>query len=429
LTEAMSAHLQIQWEGLGAIVGTEHVRSALPSDAVDGVEPRAVVEPGSAAELARVLSYAGEGALSVSPRGGGTKLDWGNAPQRVDLVLSTRRLDSVIEHAWGDMTATVGAGCTVGRFQSVLAEQGQRLAVDPLWPARATVGGILATNDGGALRAAFGSLRDQVIGVTIALADGTVAKSGGRVVKNVAGYDLPKLLTGSLGTLGVICEATFRLYPLPREERTLSFSAPAVDVMNRLVLAVLDSPLVVTGLQICADECTPAPTVNVRLEGAREANESQERRLVELGRVAGVRRVDAPLRAWEARERVWHGETPALVCKFSVLPTGLGGFCDLAREVASSLSLGWIIVAQALGVGLLRLEGGDEERLVIAIKRLRSDVEKMQGSLVVLHCPPAVKARVDVWGDVGDALPLMRRVKAQFDPAGMLNPGRFVGGI
>ncbi len=425
----MSAHLQIQWEGLGAIAGAEHVRPASPSDAVDGVEPRAVVEPGSIAELARVLSYAGERGLSVAPRGGGTKLGWGNAPRTVDFVLPVRRLCSVVEHAWGDMTATVGAGCTINHFQSVLAEHGQRLAVDPLWPTRATVGGILATNDSGALRMAFGSLRDQVIGITIALADSTIAKSGGRVVKNVAGYDLPKLLTGSLGTLGVICEATFRLYPVPREERTLSFSAPAVNVMNRFVLAVLDSPLVATGLQICVEERTSAPIINVRLEGARQANESQERRLVELGRDAGVRRVDAPSRVWEAREGVWQGETRALVCKFSVLPTGLGGFCDLAREVASALSLEWRIVAQALGVGLLRLEGGDDELLVTALKRLRSDVEKTQGSLVVLHCPPAVKACVDVWGEVGDALPLMRRVKAQFDPAGMLNPGRFVGGI
>ncbi len=425
----MSAHLQTQWEGIGAIAGAEHVRAASPSDAVDDVEPRAVVEPESAADLARVLSYAGERGLSVAPRGGGTKLGWGNTPRTVDLALSTRRLGSIVEHAWGDMTATVGAGCTVDHFQSVLAEHGQRLAVDPLWPARATVGGILATNDSGALRMAFGSLRDQVIGVTVALADGTVAKSGGRVVKNVAGYDLPKLLTGSLGTLGVICEATFRLYPLPREERTLSFSTPAVDVMNRFVLAVLDSPLVATGLQVCAEERTPAPVIYVRLEGAREANESQERRLVELGRDTGVRRVDAPPRVWKAREGVWQGERPALVCKFSVLPTRLGGFCDLAREVASSLSLEWSIVAQALGVGLLRLEGGDEERLVAALKRLRGEVEKTQGSLVALHCPPAVKARVDVWGEVGDALPLMRRVKVQFDPAGILNPGRFVGGI
>ena len=425
----MSAHIQTQWEEIRAIAGAEHVRPASTSDAVDGIEPRVIVEPASTAELARVLSYAGERGLSVVPRGGGTKLSWGNAPRTVDFVLSVRRLDSVIEHAWGDMTATVGAGCTINHFQSVLAEHGQRLAIDSLWPARATVGGILATNDSGALRMAFGSLRDQVIGVTVALADGTVAKSGGRVVKNVAGYDLPKLLTGSLGTLGVICEATFRLYPVPREERTLSFSAPAVDVMNRFVLALLDSPLVATGLQVCAEERTPAPIINVRLEGARAANESQECRLVELGRDAGVRRVDASSRLWEARERVWQGETPALVCKFSVLPTGLGGFCDLTREVASSLSLEWSIVAQALGVGLLRLEGGDEEQLVIAIKRLRSDVEKMQGSLVVLNCPPAVKARVDVWGEVGDALPLMRRVKAHFDPAGMLNPGRFVGGI
>ena len=148
------------------------------------------------------------------PRGGGTKLGWANSPARAGLILSTARLTEVIEHAWADLTVSVGAGCTVQRLQEALAQHGQRLALDPLWPEKATVGGVLSTNDSGALRLRFGALRDLIIGVTVALPDGTLASSGGKVVKNVAGYDLPKLVTGALGTLGVITRAVFRLHPL-----------------------------------------------------------------------------------------------------------------------------------------------------------------------------------------------------------------------
>ena len=152
--------------------------------------------------------------VAVAPRGNGTKIGWGAPPSSLDLVVSFRRMNRVLEHASGDMTATVEPGCTVADFQRRLAEHGQRLAVDPLFPEQATIGGILASNDSGSLRVRFGSLRDLLIGVTLALPDGTLARSGGKVVKNVAGYDLPKLAIGSLGTLGIITQAIFRLHPL-----------------------------------------------------------------------------------------------------------------------------------------------------------------------------------------------------------------------
>jgi glycolate oxidase FAD binding subunit len=179
------------------------MRAAIAEDAVDGVVPQMVIEPGTPEEVARALKIATGAGLQVIPRGGGTRwigailLD-ARTPKR-ELILSTRRLNRVVEHAWGDMTATVEAGCTFQQFQQTLAEHGQRLALDPLWPEQATIGGILATNDSGPLRVRFGSLRDLIIGITLALPDGTLAKSGGKVVKNVAGYDLPKLATGSLG--------------------------------------------------------------------------------------------------------------------------------------------------------------------------------------------------------------------------------------
>src|ERR1035437_2920969 len=237
---------------LRAISGAEHMRAATPEDAVDGIQPQMVIEPGSPDEIARVLKTARCAGLQVIPRGGATKLEWGKPPLGGDLVISTRRLNRIVEHAWGDMTATVEAGCTLAQLQHTLAEHGQRLALDPPSPEKATIGGILATNDSGALRIRFGSLRDLIIGIILALADGTLAKSGGKVVKNVAGYDLPKLATGSLGTLGIITQAIFRLHPIPRESRSLSFSTADHAAMNTLVCAILDSQLVPTGLQVRA---------------------------------------------------------------------------------------------------------------------------------------------------------------------------------
>src|SRR5436190_17022210 len=220
-----------------AIVGNENVHAATAADAVAGVQPKLVIEPGAERELAEILRLSNEAGLAVIPRGNGTKLGWGNPPTSADLILSTTRLNEIIEHAWADLTVTVEAGCTIQRLQETLAQHGQRLALDPLWPEKATIGGVLSANDSGALRLRFGGLRDLIIGTTIALADGTLARSGGKVVKNVAGYDLSKLVTGAFGTLGVITSATFRLHPTPQIARTLSAALPDVDAAQKLVLA------------------------------------------------------------------------------------------------------------------------------------------------------------------------------------------------
>lgn len=410
---------------LGAIVGAEHVRPASPGDAVDGVHPRCVVEPGSPGELAAVLREANAAGLAVAPRGGGTKLGWGSPPERVDLVLSTRRLNVVLEHAWGDMTATVQAGCTVADFQRTLAGHGQRLALDPLWPDRATIGGLLATNDSGALRQRYGSLRDLIIGITVALPDGTLARSGGKVVKNVAGYDLPKLQTGAFGTLGVVVDATFRLYPLPYEARSLRFQAATPSALSRFVTAVRDSTLTPVALQLTAGSGL-APVLDVRFEGIATAIAAQVTKLRSLA--AGTAQVEPPAAEIDARNALWEGRVPFAVCKFTCLPADLGWLGEEVGRTASETGLGWRLIGQAVGAGLLRL-AGPEAALPAVVGRLRAALARREGSLAVLTAPAAVKAAVDVWGDPGDALPLMRRVKARFDPSRTLNPGRFVGGV
>jgi len=431
--------VETAWNDLRAFVGSEHVRSASEGDAIDGFIPHMVVEPANAEEVAGALKIATDAGLQVVPRGGGTKMHWGN-PLRHDgqsgeLILSTRRLNRVIEHAWGDMTATVEAGCTFRQLQETLGGHGQRLALEPLWPERATIGGILATNDSGPLRIRFGSLRDLIIGVTLALPDGTLAKSGGKVVKNVAGYDLPKLATGSLGTLGIITQAIFRLHPIARETRTLTFASSeglsaGGESLHDLVLAIQDCDMVPTGMQIRAASSSAENDlheVDVRFEGTTAGCEAQIDQTLRMA--SGARRIEAPADVWYARSTLWSGVEPSAVCKFSVLPAEMASFLGLIRKVSRSQSLRWRLVAQAVGVGLLRLEGNDNAALLSALGDLRERAESRGGSLVILRCPPGIKSKLDVWGSAGDAVSLMKSIKARFDPTGALNPGRFIGGI
>jgi glycolate oxidase FAD binding subunit len=415
--------IQVSWPELAEIVGKEYLRAATAADASDGVEVQRVAEPGTPEELAHALGWARAAGLKVSPRGGGTKMGWGNPPAACDLVLSTVRLNRVLEYAWADMTVIVEAGCRVADLQRTLAEHGQRLALDPLWPEQATIGGILSTNDSGTLRARYGSLRDLTIGITVALPDGTLAKSGGKVVKNVAGYDLAKLFTGAMGTLGVIVQAIFRLHPLPRQSRSLSFSGTS-ESLNQLLLAIQGSKLTFTGLQLRA--AGGIAHLDARFDGTAVGIEAQVKQVRQIA--GSVTASDAPADVWTSHQAIWHGASPALLAKFSVLPTQFAAVCALAEHSACAQSLAWKIVAQSVGAGYARFEG-NEQGLRSTLLTLRDGIEKMGGTVVALGCPVAVKRGLDIWGPPTDAQPLMVRIKQRFDPDGTLNPGRFVGGI
>jgi len=414
-------------EELRSVVGEDHIRSATPQEAIDGVDPETVIEPGTSAEIGHVLEIADGAGIGVIPRGGGTKLGWGNPPRCADLILSTARLNRVLEHAWADMTVTVEAGCTVAVLQRTLAQHGQRLAIDPLWPERATIGGILAANDSGSLRLRFGSLRDLVIGITLALADGTLARSGGKVVKNVAGYDLPKLATGSLGTLGVITEAVFRLHPLPRQSRVVSFEFSDSAALGTLLLKVLDSQLVCSGLQYRASSGENAH-LDVGFEGTAEGIAAQVEKLVRMTRLEPA--ADAGPQVWHIREALafWLGGDSALVAKFSALPGDLGKVLERLVSLEQTHDLKWQMIAEGVGIGLLRLEA-TSEKLADIVLSLRTHLAGLGGSLAVLGCPAEKKSAINVWGSPADSIELMRRIKRQLDPHGILNPGRFVGGI
>jgi glycolate oxidase FAD binding subunit len=407
-----------------AILAPDSIRSATEADAVSGIRPRLVLEPNDQQQLAAVLRLANEGNLTIIPRGGGSKLSWGNPPARADMILSTARLNKVVEHVWADLTVSVEAGCTFQNLQSALAQHGQRLAFDPLWPGTATIGGVLSTNDGGSLRLRFGPLRDLIIGVTVALPDGTLASSGGKVVKNVAGYDLPKLVTGALGTLGVITRAVFRVHPLQRNTRTLSVSFAELEKMQRFLLAVQDSQLAHSALQARIAQDAES-VLDILFEGTEAGIDAQEAQLRAIARPVNV--VENPSTVWAASQDLWNSRDSAALAKISTLPAAIARTMEAVRRIATSREARWKLAIQATGIALLRLEA-HPQNLHACLSELRHDLESAGGSFVIHHRPASMPP-LDAWGQPGDALPLMRAVKKQLDPRNTLNPGRFVGGI
>ncbi len=397
------------------------MRAASAEDAVAGKPAQWVVEPGSEQEISALLRFANDARLSVVPRGSGTKLSWGNSPKRVDIILSLQRLKHVVEHAWADLTVTVEAGCTFAELQRRLAEHGQRLALDPLWPQQATVGGILSANDTGALRLYYGGLRDLVIGVTLILADGTIARSGGKVVKNVAGYDLPKLAAGALGTLGIITRAVFRVHPLPANTRTLSLQPENTEEAQRLILALLNSSLTPSAIQLRTGDGA-APVIDIEIEGAVSGLDSQEARIAALAHPLTVSSA-----VWQARQELWTSADKAAVAKVSVVPSSIAKMLAGVAKLAAGQDARWRAVIFATGIGWLRIDAGGGSSSTI-LRELRAEIEEQGGALVIPHMPAAA-GKLDTWGSPGDGLPLMLAVKQQFDPHGTLNPGRYLGGI
>src|SRR5437667_8969963 len=403
-----------------ALVGNEYVRAATAAEAVAGMQPKLVIEPGTERELANVLLLSNYAGLAVIPRGGGTKPGWGNSPTRAGLILSTARMTEIIEHAWADLTVTVEAGCTIQRLQETLAQHGQRLALYPLWPEKATVGGVLSTNDSGALRLRFGALRDLIIGATIALPDGTLASSGGKVVKNVAGYDLPKLVTGALGTLGVITRAVFRLHPLPRNTRSFSVATANAEEAQRFALAVQDSKLAHTFLQShFSDDASPVS--DILFEGTEACLSAQEAQLRTFAAPAKV--LETSTSSWTAREKLWTLADPenTAIAKISVLPANVARMMKLVEHIANGQQVQWKALVYETGMGWLRLEGKGGA-LRGALQALRDELESQQGSLVALHRPEK-KPSFDAWGNAGDALRFMKGGTQHVEPKSTLNPG------
>jgi glycolate oxidase FAD binding subunit len=390
------------------------------------------VRPASADELAEALHAADQAGQAVAPVGGGTQLDLGSPPMREDVALRTTALDRVVEYEPADLTVTVEAGMRFGDLQARLREQGQFLALDPAVEPEATIGGVLATNVSGPLRFAYGTARDLVIGTRVANPDGTLTRAGGRVVKNVAGYDLNKLYIGSLGTLGVIVEVSFKLAPLPPATATLVGQFESADEVRTVASSVLHSPLSPLAMELLgggAAEAAGLPrgyVVVFRLGGYEAAVERQVRDLGALLVGHGGVRLEVAGTTWDdlARVRV-SAMRQALVLKCAVPIAQSTALVDLLeRELADLHPAVWAHAGN--GVAYASCTAPSDPA---TLARLREQVRALgdNASLVVQRCPPDLQ--VDRWGDPGASLALMRAIKAKLDPRNTLNPGRYVGGI
>jgi glycolate oxidase FAD binding subunit len=412
-----------------------------------------LLEPRTGREVAEALKRAADARRSIVISGAGTKREWGRPAGRVDAVLDMRGLNRVLAHQHGDMTATVEAGATLRDVNRALARHGQWLPLDPPRADEATIGGILATNDSGPLRHRYGTPRDLVIGIQLATTDGVLAKAGGQVVKNVAGYDLSKLVAGSFGSLAAIVSATFKLAPLPAASKTLAIELPAAAALAPIVRAVMSSQLEPIAFEIGAHAgrrvlirfaSLPAVVdaqVAQASAGLRAAAPSDARFAV----VDGAAEQDL----WrEHSQRIWSGD--GAIVRVSWLPANIDAVVDEVRpepdvsEVrlqadASEVRLkpdatysrdaghggdvhaGDLIGRAAIGAGLARI-GGDADAQARAVERLRASATV--GNVVIVRGSAELKARVDVWGSHGDRQPLFDALKRTLDPHNVLNAGR-----
>ncbi len=435
-------------ENLVQIVGEAGL---LPDDelsryAIDDIGPQAVVLPRSTHEIQEVLGYAADSELSVIPAGSGTKLGVGNPPDKVDLILSTSRLDQVLEYEPADLTVTVEAGIRLAVLQAKLAEHGQYLPLDPPYADRCTIGGITATNASGPSRLRYGGARDRVLGIRIVQSNGTVVKSGGKVVKNVAGYDLNKLYLGSFGTLGVITEVSLKLQPLPEIERTVLLTFTDVGETVNVASEISGSQLLPTFLNLFVNGTpltdSPEPCLLVGLDGPPETVEWQidsVKTIAQQNGATGVeifegQRQQELQRAMRASPE-GRAATPIVVCRANLRMTDVGAFINTALEVNQSAS--WRVRATGLmGNGVVYLVFSDfpngdvpVEHTANTVANLREAAAKVGGNLIVEFAPTALKRQIDVWGPVGRSSELMKSIKTKLDPIGLLNIGRFVGGI
>ena len=411
-----------------ALAGTAIARPGSVADAIDGVVPGAVAEPPTPAALAKTLAWATETGRTVIVRGGGTKLGWGPSPGSVDLVLSTTAMSAVVEHRHGDLTVTVQAGATLAETNAVLSRHRQWLPLDPPWSDRATIGGIVAVNDSGPRRQRHGAPRDLIIGMTLARADGLIAKTGGIVVKNVAGYDLARLLTGSFGCLGVILTATFKIAPLAEASHTVSVEFPASARCGPFVADLLAHASTPTALELA----TPPATMLIRFESIETVAVEQAEQAATLARGHGGTPV---VLTGEAETAVWRGHDGRLfdregtIVKLAILPAELSATLAWLDDASSTRRLDYVVTGRAgLGVLYLGLNGAVSQQASL-VTALRERLPVGRGSATIQRADPELKTLVDVWGSVGDSLRTMQEVKRRFDPTGTLNPGRGPGGL
>lgn len=429
---------------LRAAVGAPNVLTGveLSPYVVEGRTPEAAVFPGSVDEVAAVIGLAAEAARPVTPWGGGTAVSVGMPAAPGGLVLGLRRLSRLLEHEPGDLTASAEAGMTVEAFQTALRGRGQWVSLDPADARLATLGGVLAANASGPRRHLYGTARDLLIGVTVVTADGTIVRGGGKVVKNVAGYDLPKLFVGSYGTLGVIVEATVKLRPLPEHERLVCVPFDRLKDAGAAVKTLLAGDLIPNAIDLLDAAAAAAlgaesPALVVGFDGLREQVDWQCAELSRLVAACGGREGrPLPDDTWPRLGTAARAAFPATaaVMAFSVLPGQVADLMEQGAGVARARGLASAWAAHA-GVGVVRAALASDDRakqpapIAALLQEWRNLARAGGGHGTLEWAPLAVKSQVPVWDDPGAAGRIMERIKAQLDPRNILNPGRFVAGI
>ncbi|WP_375340027.1 FAD-binding oxidoreductase [Okeania sp. KiyG1] len=395
-----------------------------------------IVYPETQAQLSTIVTCCAKNNCAILPCGSGSKVHWGGL-MKVDptthkqgiIVVSSDRLNHLIEHAVGDLTVTVEAGMKYAELQETLAKTGQFIAIDPAYPETATIGGIIATADTGSLRQRYRGVRDMLLGISFVRSDGKIAKAGGRVVKNVAGYDLMKLFTGSYGTLGIISQVTLRVYP----QQQASGTVVLVGEKNNIAKAtqtLLSSALTPVAIDLLSTKLVEQLDLGkgvglmVRFQSIIESVEEQSNQLLKVGDSLGLnstRYHDYEAELWQnLKQHIWNYQQNEIICKIGVIPTEA-----VETLERSALETGLGLIHAGSGLGELKFNSVTPETLL----ELRRWCESKGGFLTVLAAPLDIKEKLDVWGYNQNGLEIMRRIKQQFDPQNILNPHSFIGGI
>ncbi|MBP3040624.1 FAD-binding oxidoreductase [Bacillaceae bacterium Marseille-Q3522] len=403
--------------------------------------------PKTEAEIIKILKYANSHQLSVSIVGGGTKRGFGGQHESLDLLLSFSEYKGIVEHAPGDMTITVKAGTTIKELQDYLAVHQQKVALDPFWPEYATIGGVIAANESGPKRLGYGSARDAIIGLRMIYADGTVIRAGGKVVKNVAGYDMNKLFVGSMGTLGAISEVTLKLRPLAKQERLLLISFPNgnIEDIRAFSVKVLDSTIE----PVCLELLNPALSEQLlqkkyyTLMLSFEDVESSVLFQVKFFEKIQPANTELTILPEEDAAAFWEkfysispngaleqtGEAIEAALKIGVVNLDILKVIKELELFQDGYNLS-IIAHGGLGHGLCQaVLHGARTDAVTAIKDIREKVSVLGGYVIVKHLPYELRKTVNVWGEEPSYFFLINGIKAKADPNKILNPNRFVGGI
>jgi glycolate oxidase FAD binding subunit len=426
-------------QGLEPIVGRSHLKTSLEVTGryvVDGRMPWAVLSPANAAQTAALVASAAQMGAAVIPWGGGTAMGRGHVPAAYDLALSLARLDGIVDYDVDNLTVTVQAGLSLSRLQTAVGEKRQFLPLDPPFPGVATVGGIVAANSSGPSRVRYGSVRDLVLGMRVALPSGEVIHVGGKTVKNVAGYDLSKMFIGSYGTLGIVTEVTFRLLPLPAEKRALWVGCTERAAAHRLAAQILDSALLPTyvtvlnrrAIQRIWPDGGDAFALVIGLDGSPETVERQVRDITMLAVsalvIAGdeLNRLECALRDFSGAGRVLGA---CLGATASVPISAVENLCaevDISNDVA-------VIACVPAGIVHVLIAGRESTEMTAAYEHAVAVADRLGGHCVLDWAAPEAKAHLPVWGTTRPEWRLSQAVKQRFDPARALNRGRFVAGI